>query len=114
MGYAKKRTGRDGKPRFTAVDLDLRGAERSAGTFARRCDADRAWQSAESDLRAGRLGGRLGRFGRLGEPAPGRQSVESYVRERWLPHLVIDPTTREKYTYCLNAHTLPVLGPLRM
>lgn len=31
MGYPKKRIGKDGKPRYTAVYVDLRGSERSAG-----------------------------------------------------------------------------------
>jgi hypothetical protein len=33
MGFAKKRVGKNGKPRYTAVYLDLRGSERSAGTL---------------------------------------------------------------------------------
>ena len=44
MGFLKKRIGRDGKPRYTAVYVDLRGSERSAGTFASAKAADRAWQ----------------------------------------------------------------------
>ena len=31
MGFAKKRVGKDGKPRYTAVYVDLHGSERSAG-----------------------------------------------------------------------------------
>lgn len=44
MGYAKKRTGKDGRPRYTAVYVNLRGSERSAGTFGSEKAADRAWQ----------------------------------------------------------------------
>ena len=40
MGYAQKRLGRDGKPRYTAVYDDLRGGRRSAGTFSSKKDAD--------------------------------------------------------------------------
>ncbi|MGH3401311.1 MAG: tyrosine-type recombinase/integrase, partial [Streptosporangiaceae bacterium] len=37
-----------------------------------------------------------------------------YVEERWLPNHVLEPTTREKYTYYLGAYILPELGPMRM
>jgi integrase len=104
MGYAKRRTGKDGKPRYTAVYLDLRGAERSAGTFASERAANQAWQKAEVELRQGRVG----------DPARGRQTLRKYVEERWLPNHVIEPTTREKYAYYLSAHIFPVLGPMRM
>jgi len=103
MGYAKKRTGRDGKRRYTAVYVDLRGSERSAGTFASEKAANQAWQKAEVEQRQGRVG----------DPARGRQTLRRYV-ERWLPNHVIEPTTREKYAYYLGAHILPVLGGLRM
>jgi integrase len=103
MGYAKKRTGRDGKPRYTAVYLDLRGSERSAGTFSSERAANQAWQKAEVEQRQGRAG----------DPARGRQTLRKYV-ERWLPSHVIEPTTHEKYAYYLGAHILPVLGGLRM
>jgi len=53
MGYAKRRTGKDGKPRYTAVYLDLRGSERSAGTFASEKAANQAWQKAEVEQRQG-------------------------------------------------------------
>jgi integrase len=104
MGYAKKRTGKDGKPRYTAVYLDLRGSERSAGTFASERAANQAWQKAEVELRQGRVG----------DPARGRQTLRQYVEERWLPNHVIEPTTREKYAYYLSAHIYPMLGPLRI
>jgi hypothetical protein len=104
MGYAKKRVGKDGKPRYTAVYADLRGSERSAGTFASQKAADRAWQKAEVELRQGRVG----------DPARGRQTFQKYVEERWLPNHVLEPTTREKYTYYLGAYIYPELGPMRM
>ena len=50
MGYTQKRTGRDGKPRYTAVYHDLRGERRSAGTLANKKDANTAWQRAERRL----------------------------------------------------------------
>ena len=95
MGYAKKRTGRDGKPRYTAVYLDLRGSERSAGTFSSQKAANQAWQKAEVEQRQGRVG----------VPARGRQTFRKYV-ERWLPSHVIEPTTREKYANPRELHQM--------
>ena len=54
------------------------------------------------------------RQGRVGDPARGRQTFQKYVEERWLPNHVLEPTTREKYTYYLGAHIFPELGPMRM
>ena len=55
MGFSRKRAGRDGKPRYTAYYVDIRGQERSAGTFSSRKDANDAWKSAEAMVRqAGR------------------------------------------------------------
>jgi integrase len=104
MGFSRKRIGRDGKPRYTASYRDLRGSIRSAGTYASQRAADRAWQKAEVELQQGRVG----------DPARGRQTFQKYVTEHWLPNHVLEPTTREKYTYYLNAHIIPELGPMRM
>ena len=41
MGYERKRIGRNGKPRYTAYYLDIRGKERSAGTYSNTKDARR-------------------------------------------------------------------------
>jgi integrase len=104
MGFARKRVGKDGKPRYTAAYRDLRGSIRSAGTFASERAADKAWQKAEVELSQGRVG----------DPARGRQTFQKYVKEKWLPNHVLEPTTREKYTYYLSAHIFPELGPMRM
>ena len=104
MGFARKRVGKDGKTRYTATYVDLRGSIRSAGTFASEKTADQAWQKAEVELRQGRIG----------DPARGRQTFRKYVEERWLPNHVLEPTTREKYTYYLGAYIVPALGPMRM
>jgi len=104
MGFARKRVGRDGKVRYTATYVDLRGSIRSAGTFASERAANKAWQKAEVELRQGRVG----------DPARGRQTFRRYVEGQWLPNHVLEPTTREKYTYYLGAHILPLLGPMRM
>jgi integrase len=104
MGFARKRVGKDGKTRYTATYVDLRGSIRSAGTFASEKAANKAGQSAEVELRQGRVG----------DPARGRQTFRKYVEERWLPNHVLEPTTREKYTYYLGAYILPALGQMRM
>src|SRR6266487_2715884 len=96
MGFARKRVGKEGKSRYTAIYVDLRGSIRSAGTFTS--------QKAEVELRQGRVG----------DPARGRQTFRKYVEERWLPNHVLEPTTREKYTYYLGAHIFPELGPMRI
>ena len=88
MGYAQKRPGRDGKPRYTAVYHDLRGERRSAGTFSSKKDANTAWQRAEAKAAEGRLN----------DLRRGRQTFHRYVTEEWLPHHVMEPTTREAHT----------------
>jgi hypothetical protein len=85
MGYVKPRAGRDGRTRYTACYLDLRGRLRSAGTFATKKEANRAWQAAEVKLAEGRIG----------DPRRGRQTFRRYVEEEWLPHHVMEAKTRE-------------------
>jgi len=104
VGFAKKRIGRDGKPRYTACYLDLKGRERSAGTFTSRKQADQAWQAAEVDMRKGRVG----------DPARGRQTFQQYVEQTWLPNHQIEVSTREAYTYSIYKHLMPEFGPMRM
>lgn len=104
MGYAQKRIGRDGKSRYTAVYQDIRGERRSAGTFSSKKDANAAWQRAEAKIGEGRLN----------DPRRGRQTFRRYVTEEWLPHHVMEITTREAYTYQLNKHIMPWFGPMRM
>jgi integrase len=104
MGHSYKRTGKDGKPRYTAMYLDARGQRRSAGTFSTRKLADRAWQRAEAKVAEGRLG----------DPRRGRVSFQTYVESRWLPNHEVEITTRERYTYSIARHLMPFFGPLRM
>jgi hypothetical protein len=104
MGYAQKRVGRDGKPRYTAVYRDLRGERRSAGTFSSKKDANAAWQRAEAKTAEGRFN----------DLRRGRQTFYRYVTEEWLPHHVMEPTTREAHTYQISKHILPWFGPMRM
>jgi hypothetical protein len=100
MGWVETRIDRNGKPRYIAKYRDLRGRKQSAGTFTRRREADAAWQKAEVKIAEGHLG----------DPRRGRQTFRTYVEEKWLPHHVIEPTTREKYSCYLDAHIMPEFG----
>ena len=84
MGFSRKRIGRDGKPRYTAYYLDIRGQERSAGTFSSKKDANDAWKEAEAAVRAGKQG----------DPGRGRQTFQAYVQDKWLPHHLLEPGVR--------------------
>ena len=94
----------NGKERYTAYYRDARGKACVAGTFARKRDADQAWKTAEVRLAEGRLG----------DPRRGRQTFQRYVEEEWLPHHVMEATTREGYTYSIYKHIMPWFGPMRM
>ena len=76
MGFSRWRRGKDGKPRYTPYYRDLRGREVSAGTFARKADADAAWQAAEVNARAGPRH----------DPGRGRQTFGHYAGAAWLPN----------------------------
>ncbi len=104
MGFSRKRVGQDGIVRYAALYRDLRGQQRSAGTFATEKRADRAWQRAEARLAEGRIG----------DPARGRMTFRRYVEETWLPNHEMEPSTRQSYTYSINKHVLPEFGPMRM
>ena len=104
MGFSRKRTGRDGKPRYTAYYLDIRGQERSAGTFSNRKDANDAWKKAEVAVSAGKQG----------DPSRGRQTFEAYVMEKWLPHHELEPGVRSNYAGQIRKHLLPFFGPMKM
>ncbi|HEY6784110.1 MAG TPA: hypothetical protein VI248_08955 [Kineosporiaceae bacterium] len=55
MGWVKPRAANDGSMRYTGMYRDLRGRERSAGTFASKRAAERAAQRAEAAIAAGRV-----------------------------------------------------------
>ena len=104
MGSTRERIGSDGSVRYTALYRDLKGRQRSAGTFTTQRQADRAWQRAEARVAQGQLG----------EPGRGRQTFRDYVEKTWLPNHEIEATTRQSYTYILRRHILPEFGPMRM
>jgi integrase len=93
-----------GKARFVALYRDLRGRQRSAGTFPTAKQADKAWQRAEA----------LVESGKLGDLRRGRQTFAHYVTETWLPSHQIEGSTRERYTYMIGKHLMPEFGPMRM
>lgn len=104
MGFSRRRRDHDGRPRYTAYFRDLRGHERSAGTYARKADADAAWQAAEVSVRAGLRH----------DPGRGRQTFQSYVEGTWLPHHRMEMSTREDYTSVIFRHLMWFFGPMKM
>ncbi len=104
MGWSRKRVGKDGRKRYTAYYIDLKGCERSAGTYRTKKEADDEWKDAERDIARGRVG----------NPARGRMRFQRYVEETWLPNHEVEPTTRQSYTYSIYRHIMPWFGPMRM
>ena len=103
MGFSRKRSGRDGKPRYTAYYLDIRGQERSAGTFSNRKDANDAWKKAEVAVSAGKQG----------DPSRGRQTFKATSWRR-RPHHELEPGVRSNYAGQIRKHLLPFFGPMKM
>jgi integrase len=104
VGQSRQRVGRDGKTRYTAYYDDVTGRRRSAGTFASRRDADRAWQRAEAEAAKGRHT----------DSGRSRQLFARYVEDEWFPNHQIELTTRQNYRYVLDKHILPVFGGYKM
>jgi hypothetical protein len=104
VGSTRERVGSSGSVRYTALYRDLKGRQRSAGTFTTERQADRAWQRAESRVAQGQLR----------EPGRGRQTFRDYVEQTWLPNHEIEATTRQSYTYVLRRRIFTEFGPMRM
>jgi integrase len=104
MGFSRKRSGRDGRSRYTAYYLDIRGRERSAGTFSNKKDANDAWKKAEAAVSAGKQG----------DPGRGKQTFETYVLDKWLPHHLLEPGVRGNYEGQIRMHLIPFFGPMKM
>ncbi len=104
MGYSYRRVGVKGRPRYAAIYADQRGRRRSAGTFATKREADRAWAAAESDALRG-----LGR-----DRQRGKISFAAYVTGTWLPHHQLEASTRQRYGYQIEKYLLPEFGPMRI
>jgi len=94
-----------GKVRYTAVYEDMSGKRRSAGTYSNKKDANKAWQRAEADLAAGKVG----------DHRRGKQRLSRYVQDEWFPNHLLEATARQTYTYLLDRYILPsTLGEMRM
>lgn len=104
MGWSRKRIHQDGTERFTAYYRDIRGRTCVAGTYSTVKESDKAWQKAEVKIDEGRIG----------DPRRGRRTFQRYVEEEWLPNHVMEPSTREGYTYTLNKHIMPWFQAMKM
>jgi integrase len=104
VGYVRTRYRQDGCPRHTAYYWDVRGRERSAGTFATKKEAIRAWRRAEA---------RTGE-GRFVDLHSGRQSFARYVMQVWLVNHRMEASTRQGYTSVIKGYLLPEFGAMRM
>ena len=81
MGSSRRRVRSDGRLRYVALYRDARGRQRSAGTFATKRLADRAWQKAEA----------VADSGRPGDPRSGRITFSAYVDDHWFPNHILEP-----------------------
>lgn len=104
MGHVRVRYRQDGQARFTAYFWDVRGRERSAGTFGSRREAVRAWREAEAEAARGRPV----------DLSRGRRSFSRYVLEVWLPNHRMEANTRQSYTGVIERYLVPEFGPMRM
>jgi integrase len=104
MGFIRERVRSDGEVRYQAHFIDVRGRQRSAGTYASVDKAKRAWQRAEEGIASGRLG----------DAQRGRQKLQRYVEDEWLPHHQMEARTRENYTYYFCRYIQPTFGSMRM
>jgi integrase len=104
VGHSYRREGVKGKPRYAAMYHDARGVRRSAGMFATKREADRAWATAEADALLG--------HGR--DPRRGKITFTAYVTGSWLPNHQLEHTTRQRYSYQIGKYLLPEFGAMRM
>ncbi|HTJ67183.1 MAG TPA: tyrosine-type recombinase/integrase [Actinospica sp.] len=104
MGYVRCRQNKLRKHRYTAVFWDVRGIERSAGTFGRRVLAERAWKSAEASVADGRYL----------DLDQGRKRFADYALGTWLPQFAGEDTTVQGYGFVLGKYLIPEFGQTRM
>lgn len=100
VGYVRCRENKLNKRRYTAVYRDVRGIERSAGTFTRKVKAERAWKSAEAAVADGRYL----------DVDQGRKRFADYARETWLPQFAGEDTTVQGYGFYLEKYLIPEFG----
>jgi integrase len=104
MGWSRRRVSSNGAERWTAYYRDARGLQQSAGTFKTEKQADKAWQKEEAKVS----------LGRASDPRRGRQRFKRYVEDVWLPHHVMEASTREGYSYQIGKHIMPWFGGMMM
>jgi integrase len=104
VGYVRCRENKLNKRRYTAVFQDVRGVERSAGTFPDKAAAARAWKSAEASVADGRYL----------DLDQGRKLFAEYARETWLPQYAGEDSTVQGYDYYLEKYLIPEFGATRM
>jgi hypothetical protein len=97
VGFVRVRVDGNGTPRYLALYHDVKGRQRSAGTFTTPAQAEKAWRRTEDKISEGRLG----------DASRGRQKFARYVEESWLPHHQMEARTRENYTYYLRGTSWP-------
>src|SRR5437870_12737288 len=100
MGFVRTRVDSHGVTCYLALYHDVKGRQRSAGTYNTAAQAERAWRRAEDKISEGRLG----------DVSRGRQNFARYVNEVWLPHHQMEARTRENYTYYLRRYILPAFA----
>lgn len=104
VAYAKRRVGGDGAVRYTAVYLDPRGRERSAGTFDGKRAAEKAARLAEGSIATGDWI----------DPANARMIFREYAEGYWWPSKHLEVNTQVTYRTILEKHLLPFFGALQM
>jgi integrase len=104
MGYVRCPQNKLKQRRYTAVYRDVRGIERSAGTFTRKAKAERAWKSAEAAVADGRYL----------DVDQGRKRFADYARATWLPQFAGEDSTIQGYGFYLEKYLIPEFGATRM
>ncbi|MVZ99081.1 tyrosine-type recombinase/integrase [Actinomadura sp. LD22] len=104
MGCTRVRVTKAGIVRYQALYFDARGRLRSAGTFAKEKDAEKAWREAESKIRTGHQW----------DPQRGKQRFRDYVEKKWLPNHIMEANTRQDYTSALYKHIMPYFENMKM
>lgn len=104
MGWTRRHVDGNGVISYTARYRDIHGKTQTAGTFRLKNDAINAYKAAETKIAEGRIG----------DPRRGRQKFADYVTGQWLPHHVIEVTTRQGYTYQIGKHLIAYFGEMRM
>jgi integrase len=105
MGYATRRTLKDGSVRFYAKYLGADGKYHEEGGYASKKQAEKAATRLEVDASRGDWTA----------PASGRMSFSSYLETYYWPTAAhLEVSTRAAYRYYLDKHFIPRFGELSM